>query len=134
MDAPLAAFDQCPRGRECVDSSARTQRCAVQRRLGIRKLERVGEIHILDDSITERAVKHVASACSIDATYYERGRIEEFAVAPRQSAVRTKRHGRDAHLVFFLDQLQGAKRIALAGPLSWEIGAGDEIIDVRQHT
>ena len=60
------------------------------------------------------------------------GRIEEAAVLQRQGSVRPESHGGDAHAVFPLDRFERAERVALVGPLRGKLGAGDQVIDVRQ--
>ncbi len=47
--------------------------------------------------------------------------------------MRANGHGGDAHAVFVLQGFERAERIALASPASRKFGAGDQIIDIRQH-
>ena len=47
--------------------------------------------------------------------------------------MRAERHRGDAHFVLLLDHFERAERIALIGPLHGKLGAGDQVVDVRQH-
>ena len=106
---------------------------AVQSRHRIRELQRVPQGHVCKNSITKRAVKHVARAGGIGAVNHKRGQINKAAVHPGQRAQRPQSHGGNRDVVFLLDHFERAERVALMGPLHRELGTGHQIIHVGQH-
>src|SRR5581483_4616068 len=61
-------------------------------------------------------------------------RIEKAPLGVSQGSVGAERHGGDLHAIFLLNELEGAEGVALVGPLDRKFGAGDQVIDVTQHT
>src|SRR5207247_1641491 len=89
--------------------------------------------HALQNSIAERSMKHVAGASGVHAIHHKGRRVEELAALERERSMRAECHGGNTQLVLALDGLERFEWIALAGPLGRELGAGDEVVDVRQH-
>src|SRR5450755_327618 len=133
MGAALAMPHQIKRLAGRGDSAPGSQLRAIQSSHGVGKFERVPQGCSLEHRITERSVKHVSRTGGVDASHHESGRVYESPVFPCKCAVRTQGHSGDSHLMFVLNTLERAERIALAGPPRWKFGAPDQIVCASEY-
>src|SRR5215472_17682570 len=134
VDVAMAAGGKLLGLRSGTDSSASSERCAIQGGHSIRELENTSHSPASQQTIDEGSVKDVTRAGGVDRLHYESWRVNEPALPEHQSAFPAEGHAWCPDSVLPDHQLQDAKWVSLAGGGRQEVGRGNQVVDQGEES
>src|SRR6516164_7389199 len=129
VDVAMAAGGKLLGLHSGTDSSASSERRAVQGGHGVRKLKDTRHSPARQETIDEGSVKDITRAGRIDRLHYESRGVDEPALPEHQSALTAESHAWRTNPVLPDHQFQHTKRVSLAGGGGQKVGRGNQVVD-----